>query len=63
MKVIEELKKNEREYVTPSCKMMAIDESSLLVGTQTAPDPLGPPSGETTDPNTAKQGKVTVWED
>lgn len=65
MKVTEELKRGERDYVAPSCKMMTIEETSLLAGTQDKkPDPLGPPTGpDVTDPNTAKEGNVSVWDE
>lgn len=67
MKVTEETKRGERDYVTPSCKMMMIEESSLLAGTGTQnPGPLLPPNPkdpDATDPNTAKEGNASVWEE
>lgn len=64
MKVTEELKRGEREYVTPSCKMMMIEESSFLAASPNKkPDPLGPPEGETDNPNYAKQSNASVWEE
>lgn len=65
MKVTEELKRGERDYVTPSCKMMMIEESSLLEDSHDKkPDPLDPPTGpDVTDPNYAKQSDASVWEE
>lgn len=60
MKVTEETKRGERDYVTPSCKMMMIEESSFLAA---SPDPLGPPKGETDNPNYAKEGNASVWDE
>lgn len=68
MKVAEELKRGERDYVAPSCKMMTIEETSLLAGTQTSGGSAGSllppkPGEETSDPNTAKEGNVSVWDE
>lgn len=63
MKVTEELKRGERDYVTPSCKMMMIEESSFLADSPEGLKPPKPTDPDVTDPNYAKQSNASVWDE
>lgn len=52
-------------YVSPTCTVFMMKEEPLMVAeSEVSPTPVNPPSGETENPNPAKQySNTSVWDE
>lgn len=60
--------KENRDYVSPTCTIFMMKEEPLMAaesgGSPESPAPIIPPSGETGNPNPAKQySNTSVWDE
>lgn len=57
--------KENRVYVAPMCSIFIMVDEPLMAGSEgNTPSPVEPPSGETGNPNPAKQyNNTSVWDE